>query len=94
MSNDQLNHLIKMINQIADNSGGGTDPEAVLNHIIRFWARPMKARIIWHLHRGGEGLNEIARQAVTRLDENEATLTALSHTEAYAAQWGEGCDAG
>ena len=67
MSNDQLNHLIKMINQIADNAGAGDDVAAVANHIKRFWARPMKLRIIEHLGQGGEGLNPVAKQAVEQI---------------------------
>lgn len=67
MSNNNLSQLVKMINQIADNIGNGDDVNAVANHVIRFWARPMKARIVEHFHGGGEGLNPVAKQAVQQL---------------------------
>ncbi len=67
MSNNQLDQLVKMINQIADNVGDGNDVDAVASHVARFWARPMKKQIVEHYHQGGVGLNSIAKQAVQQL---------------------------
>ena len=67
MSNNQLDQLVKMINQIADNAGNGQDVGAVALHVTRFWARPMKQQIVEHYHQGGEGLNTVAKQAVQQL---------------------------
>ncbi|MFT4520146.1 MAG: formate dehydrogenase subunit delta [Halioglobus sp.] len=71
MSSAELDHLIKMINQIADNIAIG-DSEAVTapkvtDHVIRFWARPMKEKIIDYAASGGEQLNAVAKLAVSQL---------------------------
>lgn len=71
MSATELDHLIKMINQIADNIAIG-DSEAVtapkvVDHVRRFWARPMKQKIIAYASSDGEQLNNIAKIAVAQL---------------------------
>lgn len=70
MSN-QIETLIKMINQIADNApkdGGSEDTaKVVAGHVQKFWAKRMKAEIKEYLARGGRGLNEVAVRAVERL---------------------------
>ncbi|EGG99914.1 hypothetical protein imdm_444 [gamma proteobacterium IMCC2047] len=67
MSHNNLDHLVKMINQIAENMGNGEDVEAVASHVTRFWARPMKQQIVQHYRLGGDGLNSVAKQAVQQL---------------------------
>lgn len=71
MSTEKRAHLVRMANQIAANLGHGRADdqalEAVADHLSRFWARPMKAQIVEHLHRGGEGLDPLARRAVERI---------------------------
>lgn len=67
MSLSQLQHLVVMANQIAANLAHGEESEqvaAVASHIVRFWAAPMKEKIINHLHDGGEGLLPVAARAV------------------------------
>ncbi|MEX1214390.1 formate dehydrogenase subunit delta [Saccharospirillum sp.] len=67
----QIDSLIKMVNQIADNAPKQETPEAtaeaVAGHLKKFWAKPMKAAIREHLQAGGDGLNEVAVEAVRRL---------------------------
>ena len=50
MEDNELLHLIKMINHIADNldyDGGETEVALkVLEHIDRFWAPSMKLKIV------------------------------------------------
>ena len=72
MAATELDHLIKMINQIADNIAIG-DSEAVTgpkvaDHINRFWARPMKEKIIDYAASDGKQLNDVAKIAVSQLD--------------------------
>jgi len=71
MSGTELDHLIKMINQIADNIAIGDDEAAtapkVADHINRFWARPMKEKIIAYAASDGEQLNAVAKIAVLQL---------------------------
>ena len=58
MSNTELEHLIKMINQIADNIAAGESEEIaseqLASHIKRFWARSMKQKIIDYANSDGE----------------------------------------
>ncbi|MEH6569439.1 MAG: formate dehydrogenase subunit delta [Halioglobus sp.] len=71
MSATELDHLIKMINQIADNIAIGDDEAVtapqVANHINKFWARPMKEKIIDYAANDGEQLNDVAKIAVSQL---------------------------
>ena len=73
MSNTELEHLIKMINQIGDNiaMGESADNTAVqlASHIKRFWARPMKKIIIDYADSDGEKLSSVARSALAHLAE-------------------------
>lgn len=75
-ASQELNHLIKMINQIADNIAIGESAEhtanQVVDHIKRFWARPMKEQITAYGASDGVRLNTVARLAVSRLDETTA----------------------
>ena len=68
----ELDHLILMINQIADNNFAYEDDEIaeiVANHIKRFWARSMKAQLIAYYQNDGQNLNPAARQAVEILQQ-------------------------
>ncbi|PHR89484.1 MAG: formate dehydrogenase [Leeuwenhoekiella sp.] len=71
MSDQQLQNLIKMINQISDNNlHHGDEGEAagvVANHIRKFWARSMKQQISDYAMSDGAELNAISRMAVERL---------------------------
>ncbi len=73
MPNTELQHLIKMINQIADNIVLGESDEsaatALASHITRFWARPMKQKIISYADSDGEKLQGVAREALAQLAE-------------------------
>jgi formate dehydrogenase subunit delta len=71
MSATELDHLIKMINQIADNIAIGDDDAItapqVTNHINKFWARTMKKKIIAYADSDGDQLNSVAKIAVSQL---------------------------
>lgn len=80
MSNTELEHLIKMINQIADNIAIGESEDSastqLASHIKKFWARSMKEKIISYADSDGEKLRPVARKAVgslrlTPLDESQ-----------------------
>jgi hypothetical protein len=63
-----VQRLVKMANQIADNFGLHDDAvERTLDHIRRFWAPSMHRKIVEFEAAGGEGLNADARAAVKRL---------------------------
>lgn len=72
MSHNQLDTLIRMINQIAANNCAYTPEDAsqrVANHIKQFWARKMKKLLLTHYVSGGEGLSPIAQLAMEKLVE-------------------------
>ena len=71
MTVSELKHLVKMANQISDNLSRSDDAETtatrVADHMIRFWAPSMKAKIIEYLNAGGKGLKEPTRLAVQQI---------------------------
>jgi formate dehydrogenase subunit delta len=65
----EIHHLVTMANQIADffETSNPDRAEAVLataSHLRNFWEPRMRREIVAHLSAGGEGLKEIARDAV------------------------------
>jgi len=68
MSEVELNHLIKMLNQIVDNLSQGDEDqvvaERVADHLRRFWSPSMKKIIGTYVVEDGSGLQEAGRQAV------------------------------
>lgn len=63
-----VQRLVKMANQIAENFGFHDDSvERTLDHVRRFWAPSMHRKIIEFEAAGGEGLSADARAAVQRL---------------------------
>jgi formate dehydrogenase subunit delta len=76
-----IHHLVTMANQIADffktsNPDRAEAVAATAQHLRSFWDPRMRREIVAHLAgKGGEGLNEIARDAVCTL-ENEASAKA------------------
>jgi formate dehydrogenase subunit delta len=65
---NELNTLVKMVNQIAANFSFHDDGvEQTLAHLQRFWAPSMRQMMIQHVAAGGEGLEELALQAAQRL---------------------------
>jgi formate dehydrogenase subunit delta len=73
VSDQQLEHLIKMINQIgANNLHQGEGDEAadmVATHLKKFWARSMKKQIIEYAQSDGAELSPVSKLAVARLKE-------------------------
>lgn len=71
MSDQQLQNLIKMINQISANNLHHGDEtataEIVATHLKKFWARSMKAQIIDYAEHGGAELSPTSKLAVERL---------------------------
>ncbi len=71
MQNKELEHLIKMVNDIASNLAYGEDAAAsagqVVAHLKRFWAPSMRELIIAYEQQSGEGLSALSRQSIQRL---------------------------
>ncbi|MBK1887310.1 MULTISPECIES: formate dehydrogenase subunit delta [Marinobacter] len=71
MSDQQLNNLIKMLDQIiANNLHYGDDDkvtDVAADHLHKFWARSMKQLIIAHADQSPEELSGLARSTVIKL---------------------------
>ncbi len=64
----EVERLVKMANQIADNFSLHDDAvERTADHLRRFWAPSMCGKLADFEAAGGNGLNEAARAAVRRL---------------------------
>ncbi len=65
----ELEHLVKMANQIADNfSFHGDAGDRVADHMERFWAPSMRRALAEFAAAGGEGLHRSVREALRRLE--------------------------
>ena len=74
MSTDEIQHLVKMANQIAVNIGAGASEDdtaaSVENHIRRFWAPAMRAKIGARLDDYRDQLHPAAARALQRIGED------------------------
>jgi formate dehydrogenase subunit delta len=64
----EIDQLVKMANQIADNFSFHEDAvDRLVDHLQRFWAPSMRKQLIELLEDGGEGLKSDVVAAVKRL---------------------------
>lgn len=72
MSDQQLNNLIKMLDQIIANNLHQGDDDKVANvaadHLHKFWARSMKQQIITYANESPAELSALARSTVAKLE--------------------------
>lgn len=68
MNQEFVKPLIKKANQIADNT---RDVVGTASHISRFWTRHMREELAQYVGNGGEGLNDIAKQAMQKVNEEQ-----------------------
>lgn len=67
----EIENLIRMANQIADNLVFHDDAaERTADHLRRFWAPSMRQQLLDYSAAGGDGLKPAARAAVQRLAES------------------------
>ena len=71
MADQELNHLIKMANQIVAHCAPGESAAVTAaraaNHMTRFWAPSMKRQIKDYLFKGGDLLSDVTKEAVNQL---------------------------
>jgi formate dehydrogenase subunit delta len=70
MSHNSVDTLVKMANQIGQffsAQKSGDQAASAAEHLSKFWDPRMRAGIIDHVAKGGEGLNPTALEAVKRL---------------------------
>ena len=74
-----IEHLVKMANDIGDFFRA--EPEradavaGIANHLQRFWDPRMRRAIMSYASEGGQGLDDLVREAVGRLKVPAATNT-------------------
>ena len=68
MNQEFVKPLIKKANQIADNT---MDVAGTASHISRFWTHHMREELAQYVKNGGEGLNQIAHKAMTKVMEEQ-----------------------
>ena len=75
MSIGQINHLVKMANQIALNMAAWGDENAVAvktgEHIEKFWTRAMREQLLGYWRAGGEGLGSVVCRVLASMDETK-----------------------
>lgn len=62
--------LVHLANQIGKFFAHQPQPEAVSNiadHLRKFWDPRMRTEILAHLENGGEGLDDLPRQAIEQI---------------------------
>ncbi len=92
MTQASVQRLVYMANQIAREFAGqrpGQAAEATWDHLWHFWDPRMRAMILAYEQAGGEGLSEIAREAVARLG-----ACGQPDPRTRATEFGEGGDSG
>lgn len=68
MASTEIDHLLKMANDIADNLGFQEDAdERVADHLNRFWAPRMRKLLIEYVAEDPEGLSPTLLSAVSKL---------------------------
>ena len=74
MQTSEVDHLIKMANEIAANLGFAVSEEQQIadlaSHLERFWAPSMKKQLREYNRAGGEGLSAAVIGALQRLDKH------------------------
>jgi formate dehydrogenase subunit delta len=71
------NQLVQMANDIGNFFRAEPKREdaiaGIVNHISKYWTRRMRERLIAQVQGGGQGLDELAREAVQRLLESSGS---------------------
>lgn len=68
MANSEIDHLLKMANDISANLGFHTDADVrIADHINRFWAPRMRYLLIEYASNDGKGLSKSLLSAVSKL---------------------------
>lgn len=69
MRPEKLTMMANQIGAFFKAQGEAEAPAAIADHLKKFWDPGMRADIVAHLARGGEGLDPLVRRAVELLRE-------------------------
>jgi formate dehydrogenase subunit delta len=80
-------HLVKMANDIGHFFGAEPEREdaiaGIANHIAKFWTKRMRDKLTAQIKRDGDaGLDELPREAVRRLAEQQAAQASTAQSPA------------
>jgi formate dehydrogenase subunit delta len=64
MSPDKLVYMANQISKFFSTQSRSSAPQAVADHLVRFWEPRMREQICAYGEGGGDGLDPIAREAV------------------------------
>lgn len=71
MKDSEINHLIKMLNQIAANLARGEDDETdiakVADHLQRFWSPGMRTELANYVEQNPEALPRVCELAILKV---------------------------
>ncbi len=71
MIGSEIEHLVKMANQVAENFAFAGDEQkqiaSLVDHLTRFWAPSMKQHLLDYAGQGGEGLSACVLSALDQL---------------------------
>ncbi len=72
MAGKQIDHLVKMVNQIALNTGARLDAvesaRRTGEHLRKFWTPAMRGQLVDYWRQGGEGLEPVVVSALEDLE--------------------------
>ena len=75
MTGRQIEHLVRMANQIALNLGAECDVEAAVRgtreHLSRFWTSAMREQLLAHWRGSGEGLHPAVAAVMAAMEEHQ-----------------------
>lgn len=81
MNQDQICHLVTMVNQIAANLGHGASDmeraEQVAAHLRKFWAPSMRKQLVDYASSDGSDLSAVAMEAVGKLQGEQSLPDAV-----------------
>ncbi|HYK25382.1 MAG TPA: formate dehydrogenase subunit delta [Steroidobacteraceae bacterium] len=84
-----VDHLVKMANEIGSFFAGASPseqaPRDVATHLRRYWEPRMRKAMLAHFAKGGAGLSDVARRAVTILAAEAAAAGATGAAGAAGA---------
>ena len=95
MSANTVTRLVLMANQIARELASQHPREggqATYDHIWHYWDPRMRSLILDHLSAGGEGLSDVAREAIEKLQHSTGTPRSVTKATEFSRGVGEGGD--
>jgi len=75
---DKLVYMANQIGKFWTSQDRAKAPDAIAQHLKKFWDPRMRERIVAHLGSGGDGLDPPVRQAIERLAAEQAKASSAN----------------